>query len=185
MQQSLERSIDRAVARLRTPPDHVHYLSLKLEPLTGDCCCFHCWPDTWRAINEEFGGDTPMKDEGDLLVSFPDAPRSIVLECHESGPEIIVYIGVLAASLALADRIVSLVLTLLKARQRDRGRPTPELRMTARRVRDDGLVHEERSLDIHLPLTAGMAEEIADYVADAIANADLPSDATGDAEAPL
>ena len=56
--------------------------------------------------------------------------------------------------------------------------------MTARQVKDDGSVHEERSLDIHLPITARAAEEIADYVADAIANADLPSDAIGDGEAP-
>ena len=159
MRDSLQRSIDRAAALLGTAPRSDNYISVKLAPADASCCCFHCWPSTWNAVNRQYARQEPMKDEGDLLVESETGTR-LVLECHESGPEIVAYVG---AAVGLATAITQLVLFLLKARQRER-KPCDSISMTLRRAARVGAVEEEESLDVSLPLNDAAEKLIAEVI---------------------
>ena len=106
----LESSLSRAIRLLNTPKNYENYISIKIKPVQGGCCCFHCWPKTWAGINKYIAPAGPMRDEGEVLIENDDG--KFVLECHESGPEIIIYLGVAVASLNLAKSIVDLVIII-------------------------------------------------------------------------
>jgi len=99
MEVQMERSINRAVKLLGTPQEYDKYLSIKLYPPHG-CCCSHCWPETWRAVNSFISPYGHVCHEGDAVIG--DGDDKFVLESHESGPEIIVYLALATASTALA-----------------------------------------------------------------------------------
>ena len=159
MRDSLQESIQRAAALLRTAPRSDRCISVKLAPADASCCCFHCWPRTWEAVNRQYARHEPMKDEGDLLVESEAGPR-LVLECHESGPEIIAYV---VAGVGLAKVITEVVLFLLKARQRER-KPPDDIRMTLRHVTRTTAVEDEESLDVSFPLTDATEKLIAEAI---------------------
>jgi len=92
-------SIQRAAALLSYSGGPSAFVIIKLEPEPRSCCCFHCWPETWSTINRHIAPLGPIKDEEDVLIKHDD--HEFVLECHESGPEIIVYLGLATASLAV------------------------------------------------------------------------------------
>ena len=94
------------------------YLLIKILPIEGGCCCFHCWPETWKQINKKIKPYGILEDEGDILIS--DKNGKFVLECHETGPEIIVYLGIGIATLNLAKSIFDLVNTIIKNRQNEK-----------------------------------------------------------------
>jgi hypothetical protein len=112
-----ERSIERAIALLGTPSAYEDYALFKILPVPSSCCCFHCWPKTWTEINEKIYPSGPIKDEGDALVKKEGA--LFVLECHESGPEIIVYLGTGIILGELAKAVIELITTILNARHRE------------------------------------------------------------------
>jgi len=68
MNKNLETSLDRAICLLGTPKDDDNYVSIKIKPAKGGCCCFHCWPNTWAGINEYISPCGPIEDEGDVLI---------------------------------------------------------------------------------------------------------------------
>jgi hypothetical protein len=104
MNNNLAKSLSRAVALLETPADYEKYTLIKIRPTNGGCCCFHCWPKTWFSFNDYIAPNKPIKDEGDVLIRKNN--EKLVVECHESGPEIIFY-G--AVSGILSGLIVELI----------------------------------------------------------------------------
>jgi hypothetical protein len=104
-----------------------------------------------------------MKDEGDLLV-IADG-RRFVLECHESGPEILLYLGLATAALNLAKPIVDLLTTFVKSLQEER--KGPRLKLTRRRV-VRGTVEEELLVEIDLPVSRETTKMIEAQVAKAL-----------------
>lgn len=96
-----------------------------------------------------------MEDEGDLLVSAEGG--RYVLECHESGPEIVLYLTLAAASLNLVKPTIELITLFLKGlRWESRG---ARLKLTSRRI-VHGETDEEVLLEIDLPLAPETAKLI-------------------------
>lgn len=75
-----------------------------------------------------------------------------VLECHESGPEIVVYLGVATASLVLTKSVIDLVTTFLKTLQKERHKPLSSVKLSHRRI-TDGNIQDEILTEISFPLS--------------------------------
>lgn len=114
---NIDNSINRAKNLLRASNQKEEFISIKIKPKEGDCCCFHCWPSTWDAVNEYIKPNRHIEDEGDALIKTIDA--EYVLECHESGPEIIILIDRIVNYSALIISLTGLIITLLQRRNRD------------------------------------------------------------------
>lgn len=169
-------SIKRAAALLQRPANDNDFITLKLIPAQSRCCCFHCWPVTWAPINEFIAPDGPVPDEGDALIHSLEG--DYVLECHESGPEIVVYLGVATASLLLTKSVVDLITAFLKALAKDHRSPS-RIKLTHRRVHADQVV-DDILVEIDLPLTDDMTEMRTAKVREALqktSEQSLPADA--------
>jgi hypothetical protein len=144
----LKISIDRAISLLGSERDYGKYVCLKIAPEAGGCCCFHCWPHTWQEVNRAILPSGPIKDEGDVVIKTKDG--DFVLECHESGPEIIVYLGAATAGLLLIKAIVELITTILKSKSEEPRRRLGKLVITKRTFKGSRR-NEERIIEIDLP----------------------------------
>lgn len=148
-------SVDRAKALLGEPGPDDEILILKLQPEPRACCCFHCWPTTWGEVTHFLARHGRMEDEGDLLVKTDGC--SYVLECHESGPEIVVYLTLAAATLNLVKPTIELITLFAKGlRWESRG---ARLKLTSRRI-IRGATDEEVLTEIELPLSPDTAKKI-------------------------
>lgn len=158
----MNKSINRAIALLKTPANYSDYLIFKMLPINGGCCCFHCWPEAWNAVNEHIKPYGRLKDEGDILLGQGD--NKFVLECHESGAEIIVYLGVTTASLVLVKSIIDLTTTLLKSLQNERKKVPQGIRLIKRRVIRGDEIEEEELLEVEFPLEKKTIQELNDKI---------------------
>ncbi len=143
---NVEQSIKRAQKVLRTTSNFEKYISIKIKPINGGCCCFHCWPETWNAINKEILRYGYLEDEGDVAIGNGD--DKIVLECHESGPEIIIPIGIAGATLLV--NIYNLIITIIKFRQQEK---TDAKFKILKRVIKNKKVIEENVMEIDFPIS--------------------------------
>jgi len=179
--EDLGKSIDRASVLLKTPASHSDYLSLKIAQVSGRCCCLHCWPDTWAAVGERFAPGTPIEHEGDLLLGSGD--DAVVLEGHESGPEIIAYLALATVSVALTTKVIDLVSFILKALRSEGGKRPGAVTLTTRRVTRDGNVEEEEEVaEVSLPIPDDMLAEIERRLASSVQRVsnDIASPEQGD-----
>ena len=158
-------SIRRASVVLGTPLVPEGYVILKVMPVEGGCCCLHCWPETWRAVNRSISPAGPVPHEGDVLVEHDTA--RYVLEGHESGPEVVVYLGAVVALLGLAKGVAELVTTILKAASEER-RHSARMRIV-RRVAVKGELEEEVILEVDLPLSDDAAGDVENAIRKALA----------------
>jgi hypothetical protein len=142
---NVRNSIKRARKLLKTPANIENYLSIKIKPLNGFCCCFHCWPLTWEAINNEISPYGPLIDEGDALIGSEN--NRLVLECHESGPEIILYLGF---GITTLDFILNIVSSIIRNRQREKN--GSRFIITKRVIRKTKII-EEDVVEIDSPLS--------------------------------
>lgn len=156
--------IKRAAALLQRPSNDKDFITLKLIPAQRRCCCFHCWPVTWATINEFIAPAGPVPDEGDALIHSPGG--DYVLECHESGPEIVVYLGVATASLLLIKSVVDLITAFLNALAKDHNSPS-RIKLIQRRGHT-GQVADDILVEIDLPLTDDMTEILNEKVREAL-----------------
>jgi len=167
-------SIDRAAALLQRPARESDFVVLKLLPARAGCCCFHCWPTTWSAINEFIAPNGPIPDEGDALIHT--AEGDYVLECHESGPEIVVYLGVTTASLVLIKSVVDLVTVFLKnLTAGDRG-SSSRMKLSHRRFYG-GQIADDILVEIDLPLAEDTAEILNTKIKEALQRGTEPGNA--------
>jgi len=138
---NLKRSLDRAIHLLNTPAIYEDYISIKIKPVEGGCCCFNHWPRTWADFNEYISPCGPLENEGAVLIDKNN--EKFVLECHESGPEIIVY-------LEFGTAVIALIATLLKYRQKETHNFSLKFKTTTRRWINGQI--EENSIEIGLNL---------------------------------
>lgn len=154
----MKASIDRAISLLGTEQNYGKYVCLKIAPEAGGCCCFHCWPQTWQEVNRTIVPFGPIEDEGDVLIKTEEG--SFVLECHESGPEIIIYVGAVTAGVLFVKAIVELVTTILKSMADEPRRKLGNFIITKRTFKGSRL-HEERIIEINMPQNRHLAEILA------------------------
>lgn len=134
-----------------------------MEP--GRCHCSHCWPSTWAAINDYLGTNGPIEDEGDLAIDT-DAGR-IVLECHESGPEIVAFIDVGTAVVSLAAAITSLAIVIISAHRTHADSRSKSLRLRITRS-TRGQIGEDSSIEMELPVSGEVSDLIMQHVVSTI-----------------
>jgi len=158
-------SIARAVSFLKGSKSGDEFIILKLLPEPRGCCCFHCWPSTWADINRYTSPQGPIPDEGDVLIRTEGG--DYVLECHESGPEIVVYLGIITASLVLTKSVVDLVTTFLKTLQKERHKPLSSVKPSRRHV-SDGEIEEEILMEISFPLSADTEKMLDERIQEAL-----------------
>lgn len=162
MNDNLQKSVDRAIGLMGTPPGYEDYIVIKIKPVQGGCCCFHCWPKTWSAINEYIAPFGPLEDEGDVLIVRNN--EKYVLECHESGPEIILY-GVISGVISglIVESVVGLITTFLKNLQNeDRKRPGSLKIIRHRQIK--GQIEEDEIMQVDLPLSKDVVKKLNDNI---------------------
>jgi len=144
-----------------TPKNYEDYISIKITPVPRNCCCFHCWPETWHVVNRHICPCGPLEDEGDALIHADG--EKYVLQCHESGPEIIIYFGLATASILLLKSVVELIVTLLKALQGEERRKPDRIKI-AKRLQIRGKVEVEELIEVDLPVSDDVQKKIDDVL---------------------
>src|SRR3974377_1842175 len=120
MEEKLQKSIDRAIELSKHSLSYDEYISIKLSPPSG-CCCCNCLPYTWNIINNAISPFGPVEHEGDVLIEFDG--NEFVLESHETGIEFIVACGVAALLLKpIADLIIMILNALPKENKKQLSR---------------------------------------------------------------
>jgi len=137
---NLKMSLDRAIQLLNTPAVYEDYISIKIKPVDGGCCCYDHWRETWKQFNEFISPYGPLHNEGAVLIESND--EKFVVECHESGPEIIAY-------LKFGTAVVGLLIVLLKFRQAESHSHSLKFKITKRHWVEDK-IEEENSIEIDL-----------------------------------
>ena len=153
-------SIGRASALMDTSSNPDDYMILKIMPDGGGCCCTDCWPEVWRAVNRHIAPAGPIGHEGDVLLG--DGDFRFVLEGHESGPEIVVYLGVVTASIFALKAVVELITTILKNVIQDCKHP-PRIKLV-KRFATKGEFKEEIALELDLPLSEEARKKLESQV---------------------
>jgi len=144
-----QRSVERAVSLLDADPSD-EYLIVKLLPEPLACCCSGCWPRTWHMVNDAIVPASPIPHEGDSLLSLAGHP--VILESHESGPEIVMLMAQWAKSItALLKPVSEIVTTFVKALGHERPKGLGKLRVESYRVRN-GVETRLATLDLEFPL---------------------------------
>jgi len=160
----MQKSIDRAIALLGTPKEYEKYISIKLSPPSG-CCCSHCWPFTWQKINETIAPSGPVEHEGDSLIEKDES--EFVLESHESGPEIIIYLALATASATLAKSVIDLITTIVKGLTNESRKRPPRIKISKRQILK-GKIEEETLVEIDIPISKGIESQLKEKIKRAI-----------------
>ncbi|MDD5458075.1 MAG: hypothetical protein PHF37_01590 [Phycisphaerae bacterium] len=143
MKDDLKKSLDRAIKLTEECDVYDNYISVKIIPIPNKCCCFHCWPHTWNFINQKIHPFGPLKDEGDVVIEKNN--EIFVLQCHESGPEII---SLITASVDLITGIIDLITALLKTVPQEHNPPS-QLKIIKRKfIR--GKMNEENIIEVNI-----------------------------------
>ena len=161
MSTDLINSIDRAIGLMGTPTKYDDYISIKIKPIPSRCCCFHCWQRTWDIINKHIYPCGSIRDESDVLISSKQ--EKFVLECHESGPEIVFYLGLATVSVVLINSIVVLATTFLKALDKETHNKPARIRITQRRQLK-GKLNEEQIIELDLPVPKEIEKKLNDSI---------------------
>lgn len=160
-------SINRAIKFLRTPSNYSDYISIKIVPDHSGCCCLNHWSTTWAIVDQYILPDGPIRsggsgNEGDALIRQNNV--EFVLECHESGPEIILYLGAIALTAQLVKSVADLIAVILNAR-------IEESRVIKYRLRtfgNDGVIIQEEEIELKPPSFADDITHLMNYVQNSI-----------------
>ena len=135
---NLLHSVKRACTLFDAGSEDHEYISIKIRPINGGCCCFHCWPKTWEVVTQSVHTKEPLEDEGDALII--DGNNEYVIECHESGPEIVILIDRIVAYSSFLVSVAGLIFTIIQARQKEK--PGTKLELIKRTYKK-GIIKEE------------------------------------------
>lgn len=160
MEDKLLRSMDRAITLLKTPKEYEKYISIKLSPPSG-CCCSDCWPETWHKINQTIAPCGPVGHEGDALIEKNG--NKFVLESHESGPEIIVYLALGTAAIVLLKSVIELVTTIIKALSTESRKQPSRIKITKRQI-IKGKIEEENLMEIDIPISKDIEKQVEEKI---------------------
>jgi hypothetical protein len=164
MEAKLQKSIDRAIALLKTPTDYEKYISIKLSPPSG-CCCSGCLPETWLIINQFISPSGPVEHEGDALIKKDG--NVFVLEQHESGPEILVFLALATASATLAKSVIDLITTIIKGLSAEHKKQPPRIKIIKRRL-IKGQFEEEKIIEIEIPVSKNIEKKLEERIKQAL-----------------
>jgi len=165
MDKKLQENIERAITLLKTPKRYEQYISIKLSPLNIDCCCSGCLHETWRMINEFIVPCRPVKHEGDVLIEKDG--NKFVLEQHESGPEIIVFLALVTASLTLAKSVVDLISVIIKGLSTEHKKRQSRIKISKRQL-IKGKAQEENLIELDIPISKDVQKQLEEKIKQSI-----------------
>ncbi len=157
MATNFTRSVDRAAVLLNTPNDYENYLSFKIKGESG-CYCSGCCSRAWDIINEYIYPCGPIGHEGDALINTNG--MNYVLEQHESGPEIVIYLGLATASISFITAVIGLATVLVQALQ---DKSKNGFIKIINRYQINGTVTEE-ILEIEAPVSEDTIKKLGDVI---------------------
>jgi len=76
-------------------PGKSNLVVFKIEPVPMFCCCSGCVRELWTTINGEIHPQGPIEHEGSAMLNIQN--EQILLEQHESGPELIAFLNSVTA----------------------------------------------------------------------------------------
>jgi hypothetical protein len=160
-------SVDRAIKLLKTPSYYSDYISIKIVSDHSGCCCLNHWSTTWQIIDEYIYPDGPIgsgatRNEGDALIRQNDT--QFVLECHETGPEIIIYLGAISITAGLIKSVADLISVILKARLEN----SYAIKYRLKTFGNGGVIIQEEEIELKMPSDADNTHQLADYVQNSI-----------------
>jgi hypothetical protein len=160
-------SVDRAIKLLKTSSHYSDYISIKIVPDHSGCCCLNHWSTTWQIIDEYIHPDGPIRsggirNEGDALIHQNDA--QFVLECHETGPEIVIYLGAIAITAGLIKSVADLIAVILNARLED----SHVFKYKLKTFGNGGVIIQEEEIELKTPPAAYTTHQLVDYVQNSI-----------------
>jgi hypothetical protein len=158
-------SIQRAVALLGCSGEEENYIIIKLQPEPHSCCCFHCWPMTWSTINQHIAPFGPIEDEADVLIKRDD--YEFVLECHESGPEIVFYLTLATASVMLVKSVVDLITAFVNGLRKEHHVSPARIKIMCCQVIESN-VESEVLFELDMPLSKDITDALNDKIQKAL-----------------
>ena len=164
MEDKFRKSIDRAIALMKSPNEYENYISIKLSPPSG-CCCSHCWPETWLKINQTIAPFGPVGHEGDALIE--NNGDKFVLEQHESGPEIIAYLALVTVPLTFVKSIIDLIVIIIKGLSKEHRKQLPHIKISKRQI-IRGNIEEETLMEIDIPISRSIEKLLEEKLKQAI-----------------
>ena len=79
---------------IKDNPQESNIISFKISPILKSgysfCCCSNCLWEFWREVNDKITPQWPIGHEGSAILNIQN--EQVVLEQHESGPELIVFL---------------------------------------------------------------------------------------------
>lgn len=155
------KSIERASALLSHSGNQDDFIIIKLVPDPPSCCCFHCWPDTWRTLNDFISPFGQIEDEGDVLISHDG--YEFVIECHETGPEIVIYLTLLVTIPPCLESIINILALFISSFKGSHRRNPARIKVVSKRF-ISGSIHEEILTEIDLPLSKDNSDIFNDLI---------------------
>jgi hypothetical protein len=116
---------------------------LKIEPVPHSCCCSHCLPELWGNINSEISPQGPIGHEASEIFVLNDEP--MVLEQHESGPELLVFINALTTLYNFVKFLFSLSIDSFRKRGAVKVKITKRVITTKQKIVDESIKEIELS----------------------------------------
>jgi len=162
MSETSWNSVDRAIKLLNTPRNYANYISFKIKPVPSEDCDIHHWPRIWDVINKYIYPDGPIENEGDALITRDDA--QFVLECHETGPEIVIYLGAIAITARLIKSIADLIAVIVNARVEE----SHVFKYRLKTFSNGGAIIQEEEIESKMFSAANNTHLLVDYVQSAI-----------------
>jgi len=116
---------------------------LKIEPVPNRCCCSHCLPELWKNINNEILPQGPIGHEASEILVLNNEP--IILEQHESGPELLAFLTSITTIAKFIKFLFSLSIDSLRKRGAIKVKITRRLITTKRKVVSESIKEIEVS----------------------------------------
>ena len=105
---------------------------LKIESVPRICCCCHCLCELWLKVNEKIYPQGPIEHESSAILTFKN--EQIILEQHESGPELLTFIDSAAYIWKFVKFIISLSIDSFKKKDATRIKITKRIITTKQKV---------------------------------------------------
>ena len=107
----------------------------------------------------------PIKHEGDALIKKDG--NTFILEQHESGPEIVIYLALATASATLIKSVIDLITAIIKGLSGEHKKQPPRIKISKRQI-IKGKVEEETLLEIDIPISKDIQKQLEEKIKQAV-----------------
>ena len=102
-----------------------------------------------------------VEHEGDALIEKNG--NVFVIESHESGPEILVSLALVTASVTLAKSVIDLISTIIKELSNEHRKQVPRIKILKRQI-IKGKIEEENLIELDIPISQDMQKQLEEKI---------------------